>query len=174
MILVTLSTMSEESRIGRPIVITDEVAERIFARMEAGESIAGICRTDGFPSSRTLYRRVESDEEFRTRYNWALMIRSELWAEEIVTISDSVKGSTSMEEINAAKLMVNARQWIVSRLLAKKYGDSPTASINVNSTTNNFLVVTEKQQRQIHDRTRRLLRGESSPHEENPPNASLD
>ncbi len=39
------------------------------------------------------------------------MVRSELWAEEIVSISDSVKGSTSMEEINAAKLMVNARQW---------------------------------------------------------------
>ena len=94
--------MTEEHSIGRPTVITDEIAEGIFQRIEAGESISAITKTEGFPSSRTLYRRVESDEEFRSRFNWSLMLRSELWAEQIVSISDSVKGSTSMEEINAA------------------------------------------------------------------------
>jgi hypothetical protein len=140
--------MTEEHSIGRPTVITDEIAEGIFQRIEAGESISAITKTEGFPSSRTLYRRVESDEEFRSRFNWSLMLRSELWAEQIVSISDSVKGSTSMEEINAAKLMVNARQWIVSRLLAKKYGDAPSSSVNVTS-TNNLFVISEKEQKEI-------------------------
>jgi hypothetical protein len=85
------------------------------------------------------------------------MLRSELWAEEIVSISDSVKDSTSMEEINAAKLMVDARKWIVSRLLAKKYGDAPSSSVNVTSTTHNYLVVTEERQKEIQERTRKLL-----------------
>jgi hypothetical protein len=149
--------MTEERSIGRPTVITDEVGEAIFQRMEAGESISAITKTEGFPSSRTLYRRVESDEEFRSRFNWSLMLRSELWAEEIVSISDSVKGSTSMEEINAAKLMVDARKWIVSRLLAKKYGDAPSSSVNVTSTTHNYFVVTEERQKEIQERTRKLL-----------------
>jgi hypothetical protein len=140
--------MTEERSIGRPGVITDELGEAIFGRIEAGESISAITKTEGFPSSRTLYRRVESDEEFRSRFNWSLMVRSEMWAEEMVSISDSVKGSTSMEEINAAKLAVGARQWIVSRLLAKKYGDAPTA-LNLNTTTNNFLIVSEARQHEI-------------------------
>jgi hypothetical protein len=147
--------MIEERSIGRPTLITEEVAEAIFQRIEAGESISAIMKTEGFPSSRTLYRRVESDEEFRSRFNWSLMVRSELWAEEIVTISDSVKGSASMEEINAAKLMVNARQWIVSRLLAKKYGDRPS-EVNVN-TVNNLFVISEQEQKEIQERTRKLL-----------------
>jgi Bacteriophage Sf6, terminase small subunit-like len=147
--------MSEERSIGRPTVITEEVAEAIFARIEAGESVSGICKSDGFPSSRTLYRRVESDEGFRARFNWSLMVRSELWAEEIVTISDSVKGSTSMEAINAAKLMVDARKWIVSRLLAKKYGDR-ASEVNVTSTVNNHFVITEEEQRELQEITRRL------------------
>jgi hypothetical protein len=149
--------MTEEHSIGRPTVITYEVGEAIFQRIEAGESVSAITKAEGFPSSRTLYRRVESDEDFKSRFNWSLMVRSELWAEEIVSISDSVKNSTSMEEINAAKLAVNARQWIVSRLLAKKYGDTPSSSINVTSTTHNYLVVSEKRQKEIQERTRKLL-----------------
>lgn len=149
--------MSQRRKIGRPTVITEEVAQAIFARIEAGESIAAITREDGFPNSCTIYRRVESDDVFRARFNWALMVRSELWAEQIVSISDSIKGSTSMEEINAAKLMVNSRQWIVSRLMAKKYGDAPTSSLSLNAITNNFLNVSEEQQREIQERTRRLL-----------------
>jgi hypothetical protein len=96
--------MIEEHNTGRPTAVTDEVGEAIFQRIEAGESISAITKTQGFPSSRTLYRKVESDAAFRSRFNWSLMVRSELWAEEIVNISDSVKGSASMEEINAAKL----------------------------------------------------------------------
>jgi hypothetical protein len=148
--------MSEQRSIGRPTVITDEVAEAIFARIEAGESISVITKSDGFPSSRTLYRRVESDEQFRARFNWALMVRSELWAEQIVSISDSVKQSTSMEEINAAKLMVNSRQWIVSRLLAKKYGDRPP-EVNVSAVTNNYVVLSAEKQRELQERRQRLL-----------------
>ena len=91
--------MTEDYSIRRPTVITDEVGEAIFQRIEAGESVSSITKTEGFPSSSTLYRRVESDEEFRSRFNWSLMVRSELWAEEIVSISDSVKGSTIMENI---------------------------------------------------------------------------
>ena len=166
---LTSPSMTEERSIGRPAIITDEVGEAIFQRIEAGESISAITKKEGFPSSRTLYKKVESDEEFRSRFNWSLMVRSEMWAEEIVSISDSVKGSSSMEEINAAKLAVNARQWIVSRLLAKKYGDK-TADINVSAITNNFLTVSEERQKEIQERTRRLLGGEDSPYSTDSPN----
>jgi hypothetical protein len=148
--------MSEERSIGRPTVINDQVAEAIFARIEGGESISAITKSDGFPSSRTLYRRVEADEKFRGRFNWSLMVRSEVWAEEIVSISDSVKQSTSIEEISAAKLMVNSRQWIVSRLLAKKYGDR-APEVNVSAVTNNYVVLSAEKQRELQECGQRLL-----------------
>jgi hypothetical protein len=44
-----------------------------------------------------------------------------------------------------------------ARLLPKKYGEAPTASVNVTSTTNNYLVVTEERQKEIQERTRKLL-----------------
>ena len=56
---------------------------------------------------------------------------------------------------NAAKLMVDARKWIVSRLLAKKYGDR-ASEVNVTSTVNNHFVITEEEQRELQEITRRL------------------
>ena len=50
-------------------------------------------------------------------------------------------------------------KWSLSKRLPKVYGDAPTA-LNLNTTTNNFLIVSEARQHEIQERTRRLLEKE--------------
>ena len=61
-----------------------------------------------------------------------------------------------MEQIAATKLQVETRKWIISKRLPKKYGDAPTNSVNLTSTTNNFLVVTEAARLDMIEQRKRL------------------
>ena len=56
-------------------------------------------------------------------------MRAELFAEQLIEISDDSAddygddGKLNADNIARAKLKVDTRKWIVSRLLPKKYGD---------------------------------------------------
>ncbi len=76
---------------------------------------------------------------------------------ELVTLGDSLLENATTKQIAAIKLKIDTRKWIIGKRLPKVYGDAPTA-LHVNTTTTNFLVVTEQRQREIQERTRRLSR----------------
>jgi hypothetical protein len=88
-------------------------------------------------------------------------VQAKRWADELVTLSDSLPKDASSEQIATVKLQIDTRKWIISKRLPKVYGDAPTA-LNLNTTTNNFVIVTERRQREIQERTRRLLNGEDN------------
>jgi hypothetical protein len=120
---------------GRPSSYTQEIGDAICERISSGDSLRTICSEDGFPDKATVFRWLAADVEFRDQYACAREVQAECYAEEIVTIADTVKigvktkesedgiETTTGDMVERSKLQIDSRKWIVSKLLAKKYGD---------------------------------------------------
>src|SRR5947208_3780864 len=146
-----------ESNPGRPPELTEHQADELLQRITDGDSLLDIVQSNGdWPSYRTIFRRIESDSDFRDRYDRARAIQAERWADELITLSDSLPEDATVEQIAAAKLQIETRRWVISKRLPKKYGDAPTSSLNVTSTTNNFLLVTEAERLDMIEQRKRL------------------
>ena len=49
-------------------------------------------------------------------------MQADLYMDEIIEIADGVRGGRSRTSVRAAKLAIDARKWMVVRLMPKKYG----------------------------------------------------
>jgi hypothetical protein len=101
---------------------TPELEEEILGRMMAGEGIAAILgddRDSWLPSERTFYRRLADDAEFCQRYVRAREVLGHREADEVRAIADAA----TPEDVNVARLRVEARKWRASKLTPKVYGD---------------------------------------------------
>ena len=80
----------------------------------------------------TVYRWLRERRDFRERYARAHDDRADSLADEITDIADDVTQGT-MEEIQAARLRVDTRKWIASKLKPLKWGEyvADTAKTNV-------------------------------------------
>lgn len=114
---------------GRPSDYTAEIADEICTRLANGESLRAICgsdRDDFIPAMGTVLRWVATNDEFRNQYEAARAVQAETMADEIVGIADGADHENS--ELRGAmtqrdRLRVDARKWVASKLLPKKYGD---------------------------------------------------
>ena len=132
---------------GRPSDYSEEIADIICERMVCGvedkpESLRSICRSEGLPSMGTVMRWLARHPEFREQYRAAREAQSEMHQEEIIEISDNctddVQVLQSSEDdvslrinhsaIARAKLQIDTRKWIMSKMAPKKYGDKTVLS----------------------------------------------
>ncbi len=97
-----------------------QVADSICSRIESGESLYQICSGDGLPDRSTVFRWLSAHEDFRNQYARARLIQAEAMADELVTIADT----STPEYYNVARLRVDTRKWILSKVLPKVYGDA--------------------------------------------------
>lgn len=107
----------------------------ILRRLEDGESLRAICRTEGFPSRsavREWAASVDEGDEFPSQYARAREIGWEKMADEILAISDDTINDTIFTEtgekpnaewIARSRLRVDSRKWLLSKMLPKVYGD---------------------------------------------------
>ena len=122
------------------IARTPELIKQIFDRVATGESLVTICKSEGMPCRQTVFDWINDIPEVQQAYSTALASKAEMYAEELISLADNVgspllvdgiplmrNGEPVMivtsEAVAHAKLMVNTRQWVVSKLLPKKYGD---------------------------------------------------
>ena len=105
--------------------------------MAEGESLRQICQDEHLPSRRTVLRWADANEEFCHQYTRAREFLVEYWADEIIAIADdgtndyiereSKDGSKTVvvdhEHINRSRLRVDARKWLMSKILPKRYGN---------------------------------------------------
>jgi hypothetical protein len=113
---------------GRPSDYTPAIADEICTRLANGESLRAICnsdRDDFMPAAGTVLRWVSQNEEFREQYVRAREIQAETHADDIVAIADgtSLGGEEKVSLTARDRLRVDARKWVASKLLPKKYGD---------------------------------------------------
>jgi hypothetical protein len=95
-------------------------------------STQSACNKHGL-SAREWWEWCEKDDELSQRYARAKERQAEMMAQEIVTIADDSsddelftedgKRITNHEFINRSRLRVDARKWVASKLLPKKYGE---------------------------------------------------
>jgi hypothetical protein len=85
------------------------------------------------PTRKSFFEWVAKDVSIKTRYDIALSLRADFFAEEIIEIADSSESDTytdsdgnvrtDHEVVARAKLRVDARKWYASKMNPKKYGD---------------------------------------------------
>lgn len=128
----------------RPSDYTPEIETQICDLIADGKSLREICRAEEMPSRETVYAWMGKNLAFADRYARAVEDRAEKLAEEILEISDNDSGDFGFKKvrnedgesaevfidkdnIQRAKLKVDSRKWIASKLFPKKYGDKVTA-----------------------------------------------
>lgn len=91
-----------------------------------GGSLSSFCRTfpDG-PDRSTWLDWVRDDAIIAARYTQAREASADVLADECVIIADSVAdaGQFDSARVNAARLAVDARKWVASKLKPKEYAD---------------------------------------------------
>lgn len=114
---------------GRPSDYSTETTAIICARLADGESLRSICRDAEMPDLVTVYRWIGKYPEFSQQYARAREDQADTLAEQIIDIADNVEndtnedGSVNQDNIQRARLRVDARKWVASKLKPKKYGD---------------------------------------------------
>lgn len=110
----------------------------ILQRLEAGESLRSICRTEGYPTEGAVRNWAATDEAFSTQYTRARDLGLDAVADEVMAIADdgsadyvtryTEKGheyqAVDQEHIARSRLRFDARRWYLSKLAPKRYGDS--------------------------------------------------
>jgi hypothetical protein len=90
-----------------------------------GESLANICRDESMPGEATVYQWLASDhQEFVEQYARARETQAERYAEEIIALADDKDQDVETKglSIERNKVQIDARKWVASKLLPKKYG----------------------------------------------------
>lgn len=132
--------MSEEKpkpKIGRPTLYGPEMVDRICGLISTGHSLRQIENMDGMPDRHTILDWLQRHPEFPSRYARAMEMRTEYMADEMLEIADDGRndwverendggGTTRVvdyEHIARSRLRVDARKWLMAKMMPKKYGD---------------------------------------------------
>jgi hypothetical protein len=121
-------------------IYTEAIADEICSRLARGGSLKSICRSDGMPDIATVLKwALDTTHDFSQRYARAREVGYRVLAEELLEISDDSKGDLAQgedgrkavdhEHIARARLRVDTRKWMLSKMLPKLYGDKITSEL---------------------------------------------
>lgn len=156
---------------------SEEQIENIFKnicfRIAEGESVRDILKNNDMPSRETFYKWLIDDKNLSDQYARACEIRAEGVFEEILDIADDgtndymtiTKGDMEYnvedrEVTSRSKLRVQARQWWLSKVHPKKYGDKLDVTTDGQQINNSIPLVLDD------GRTYEDLKNELKPEEE--------
>ncbi len=105
------------AKMGRPSIYTAELADKICQQIAEGRSLQQIQRDEGMPGMTTVMRWLGDKEDFRSQYASAREKQADHYAAEIVEIADTE------EDPQKARVRIDARKWVASKLKPKAYGD---------------------------------------------------
>lgn len=105
--------------VGRPSIYSDALAAEICRRVERGETIAAIARDDVMPDHATLWRWIGDNDDFASAVDRARAKGCDALIDQTLEIADS----TTAVDSPAARLRMQARQWIASKWRPDRYGD---------------------------------------------------
>ena len=103
-----------EDDLNNPKVIGD-----VCARLASGETTNFICRTYKHSFARRFWIKMRDDPDFATTIEKARMAGVESLVSEIIEIADN----STPQDVAVDKLRVHARQWYITKMNPKKYGD---------------------------------------------------
>lgn len=136
---------------------SEDMALIICERLADGESLKAICEDDEMPARSTVFKWLAESETFSDMYARAREEQADAIFDEILNIADDGRNDwmerrgeedagwvTNGENIQRAKLRIDARKWMAGKLRPKKYGEklelehggqvtlTPTINFNAN------------------------------------------
>ena len=93
-----------------------KIAAAVISEMEQGESLRASCKKNDIGAS-TFLRWCDEDVALAEQYTRARKVRAELYADDIIRIADTTTDPAQ------ARLQIDARKWIASKLHPRTYGD---------------------------------------------------
>ena len=119
--MAKLTPTKTKSNAGRPTIYSEELIERICEQISNGKSLRAVCRAKDMPSMSTVMVWLGENDEFSEQYRKATEQREDFHFEEMMEIADKVLPESA--EVAKAKLQIDTRKWVLSRMNPKKYGD---------------------------------------------------
>lgn len=124
----------EPKKIGRPRKFTPELAERLCAIVATTNS--GLRRivedNPELPCQETVYSWIRTNPEFLAQYARAKQLQLQVIEDDILGIADDGRNDwmtidgkhvVNREAVQRSQLRIDARKWLMSKLLPKKYGE---------------------------------------------------
>lgn len=122
---------------GRPSDYSPELAAKICSELAEGRSLRDVCSDDGMPAESTVRAwALENREGFSAQYARAREIGYHAMADELMDIADDGRNDwmkrqgdedsgwqANGEHIQRSRLRVDARKWMLSKVLPKVYGE---------------------------------------------------
>ena len=94
-----------------------EIANVICDKLAEGKSLRSICESADLPSRETVRKWLREDEGFAGQYARAREEQADFYADKIIEIADEAK------DPQKARVQIDARKWVASKLKPKVYGD---------------------------------------------------
>jgi transposase-like protein len=107
---------------------SEEVVERILAKIGEGESVASICKEAGMPAASAVYGWLAKYPDFKDRYALAREAQQDVMLERMTDIADSCPANKN--QIAKAKLRIENLKWQAGKLNPKKYSDRLALSVS--------------------------------------------
>lgn len=120
--------MTEQSKGGRPSEYTDDIFNFICSKLADGMSLKRVCEAEYMPDKATFYRWINNNKDLCDKYARAKDDSSDALADDIQNIADDVL--VGKYEANSARVAIDAKKWIASKLKPKKYGDKLDMTTN--------------------------------------------
>ncbi len=100
------------------------IADDICERISNGQRIRQVC-LELKTSSETVYDWIHNVESFAKQYARAKEHQAEVFSEEIMDLCDSIefKAEYGNAAVQAVRVQIDTRKWLLSKLLPRKYGD---------------------------------------------------
>jgi hypothetical protein len=122
------------------VKFSQELFDEICVRIAEGESLRKICKDDKMPNLTSVWKWLNDNEELSKQYARAREEQAEYYADEITEICDAkipldAFGKIDAGAVNQARLKIDARKWIASKLKPKKFGDFTKVQAEVKDTS---------------------------------------
>lgn len=101
---------------------TEELGDKILEGLAAFKSLRAVCREDGMPDPATVLNWVEDYPDFGQQYTRTRARAYQMLGEEILEDAHGM-GEDSAVSVARARLVVDTKKWMLSKMLPKVYGD---------------------------------------------------
>lgn len=122
------------------LIEKEELKNKILDKIREGQSLIKICKNKNLPNRDTINTWLNKDKDFSDKYVCAKELGFIKESYNLLEIVDNV--ALTREAIMKAKLQYEARQWLLSKLIPKKFGN---AAQQTNIQINNITPVTGMQ-----------------------------
>ncbi len=108
------------NKLGRPTKYSEALVDTICEQIAMGRSLVKICGELDLSYSQVMVW-LQKYTDFAERYARARQDQADWYADEIISVIDNAKSDRN--EIERAKIKIEALKWVASKLKPKKYGD---------------------------------------------------